>query len=125
MQLTGDATRLRIFIGEADKHRHAPLYEMIVKEARAAGLAGATAWRGVLSFGATSRIRSAKILDLSSDLPIIIEIVDDEARISAFVPRLNILLEEAESGGLVTLEKVSIIRHLHSPRGTPPSAQCS
>lgn len=119
MQLTGDAKLLRIFIGEADKHRHTPLYEAIVREARAAGLAGATAWRGVLSFGANSRIRSAKILDLSSDLPLIIEIVDDEARINAFLPRLNALFEEAQCGGLVTMEKVSIIRHVHSPRNTP------
>jgi PII-like signaling protein len=122
MQLTGDATLLRIFIGEADKHRHTPLYEAIVKEARTAGLAGATAWRGVLSFGANSRIRSAKILDLSSDLPLIIEIVDEEPRISAFLPRLNTLFEEAQCGGLVTMEKVGIIRHLHSPDATHPPA---
>jgi PII-like signaling protein len=121
MQLTGDAKLLRVFIGEADKHRHIPLYEVIVKEARTAGLAGATAWRGVLSFGATSRIRSAKILDLSSDLPLIIEIVDDETRINTFLPRLNTLLEEAQCGGLVTMEKVSVIRHVHSPRDTPPA----
>ncbi len=113
MELTGQAKLLRIFIGESDKCGHRPLYELIVKEARLAGLAGATAWRGVLSFGATSRIRSAKILDLSADLPMIIEIVDEESRIDAFLPNLNALIEEARCGGLVTMEKVNIVRHLH------------
>lgn len=113
MELNGTAKLLRIFIGESDKHGHTPLYEVIVKEARATGLAGATAWRGVLSFGATSRIRSAKILDLSADLPLIIEIVDDAGRIDAFLPRLNALIEESKCGGLVTMEQVNIVRHLH------------
>ena len=113
MELTGEAKLLRIFIGESDKLRHIPLYEVIVREAKAAGLAGATAWRGVLSFGATSHIRSAKILDLSADLPMIVEIVDDEPRIDAFLPRLNELIERARCGGLVTMEQVNVVRHLH------------
>src|ERR1035437_4929864 len=74
MELKGEAKLLRIFVGEADKHHHLAMYESIVKEARAAGLAGATAWRGAMSFGASSRIRSIKVLDLSSDLPMIVEI---------------------------------------------------
>lgn len=112
MELTGEAKLLRIFIGEADKHDHVPLYEVIVKAARSAGLSGATAWRGVLSYGGTSRIRSAKILDLSMDLPMIVEIVDDALRIDAFLPTLNALIEEAQCGGLVTVENVHVIRHV-------------
>ena len=112
MELTGEAKLLRIFIGESDKHQHLPLYEVIVREARATGLSGATAWRGVLSYGGTSRIRSAKIMDLSFDLPMIIEVVDEAARIDAFLPRLNALIEEARCGGLVTVENVHVIRHV-------------
>ena len=114
MELKGEAKLLRIFIGEADKHRHLPLFEVIVREARTAGLAGATAWRGILSYGRSSRVRSASVLDLSSDLPIVIEIVDEESKVNAFLPRLQALIEEARSGGLVTMEKVQIIRYLHA-----------
>lgn len=117
MELTGEAKLLRVFIGESDKHHHVPLYEAIVKEARSAGLSGATAWRGVLSYGGSSRIRSAKILDLSVDLPMVVEIVDEAARIDGFLPRLNALIEEAQCGGLVTVENVHVIRHvLAKPR---------
>ena len=115
MEITRQAKLLRIFIGESDKHGHTPLYEVIVKEARKAGLAGATAWKGILSFGPTARIRTAKLLDLSADLPIIIEIVDEEPKIEAFQQRLHQLFDEADSGGLATLEKVEIVRYLHSP----------
>ena len=113
MELHGEAKLLRIFIGESDKHHHLALYESIVKEARAAGLAGATAWRGAMSFGAASRIRAIKVLDLSSDLPMIVEIVDAEAKINAFLPRLQTLFDESRCGGLVTMEKVQIIKYLH------------
>ncbi len=113
MEITGDARLLRIFIGESDKIKHTTLYEIIVKEARAMGLAGATVWRGMLAFGPTSRIRSAKILDLSSDLPIIIEIADIVSRIDLFLPKLHELFEEAECGGLITLEDVKIIQYVH------------
>ena len=111
MELTGEAKLLRIFIGESDKVRHKPLYEVIVREAQAFGLAGATAWRGILAYGSTSRIKTAKILDLSSDMPVIIEITDQEAKINAFLPKLDQLFEEADSGGLVTMEKVQIIQY--------------
>jgi PII-like signaling protein len=104
---------LRIFIGEADKIAHTALYEMIVKAARRAGLAGATVWRGVFAYGPSSRVRTTKVLDLSADLPIIIEIVDSEVKIDGFIPRLNQLFEEADCGGLVTIEKVEIIRYTH------------
>ena len=113
METHGEAKLLRIFIGEMDKVKHTPLYEAIVKEAKAAGLAGATAWRGLMSFGPTSRIRTAKILDLSGDLPVIIEIVDEDSKVDAFLPVLNRLLEEARSGGLVTIEKVGVIKYAH------------
>lgn len=112
MELTGEAKLLRIFIGEADKVGHVPLYEAIVREAKAAGLAGATAWRGIIGYGSGSRIRTAKILDLSADLPVVIELTDWEARINAFLPLLDKLFGEADSGGLVTIEKVQIIKYL-------------
>ncbi len=113
MEITGEARLLRIFIGESDKIKHTALYEIIVQEARSMGLAGATVWRGMLAFGPTSRIRSAKILDLSSDLPIIIEIADIAPRIEQFLPRLHQLFEEANCGGLITIENVKIIRYVH------------
>ncbi len=113
MELKGEAKLLRIFLGESDKLRHTPLYEVIVKEARAAGLAGATAWRGILGYGPTSRIRTAKILDLSSDMPVVIEINDEEEKINRFLPKLHDLFEAAQSGGLITIEKVQVIKYLH------------
>lgn len=113
MEIKGPAKLLRIFIGESDKVRHKPLYEAIVNEARAGGLAGATVWKGVLAFGPTAHIRSAKVLDLSSDLPVIIEIVDEESKIDTFLKRLDELFEQADSGGLVTIEKVEIVRYVH------------
>lgn len=113
MELKGTAKLLRIFAGEADKIHHTPLHEMIVREARDLGLAGATVWRGILAFGPTSRIRTTKVLDLSTDLPIIIEVVDTDEKIDAFLPRLHDLFEEADCGGLVTIENVEVIRYLH------------
>ena len=82
MELKSEAKLLRIFLGEADKVKHTALYEVIVCEARKAGLAGATVWRGIMGFGPTSRIRTARILDLSTDLPIIVEIADEEEKIN-------------------------------------------
>jgi PII-like signaling protein len=113
MDLTGEAKLLRIFIGEADKLRHTPLYEAIIREARTTGLAGATAWRGVMSYGHGSHIRTAKILDLSTDLPMVIEITDCEDRINAFLPTLDQMFKEAACGGLVTIEKVQVITYTH------------
>ena len=84
-----DAKLLRIFLGESDKVKHTAMYEAIVREARRAGLAGATAWRGIMGFGPTSRIRTARILDLSTDLPIIVEIADEEEKINRFLPVLH------------------------------------
>jgi len=113
MELSAESKLLRIFIGESDKVKHGPLYEAIIREARAVGLAGATAWRGLMSFGPTSHVRTAKILDLSSDLPVIIEIVDTEEKINAFLPRLSEMFEEAGCGGLVTIEKVNTLKYVH------------
>ena len=114
MELMGPSKLLRVFVGEADKLHHTALYEVIVREARAAGLAGATAWRGLLAFGPSSRLHAARVLDLSADLPIIVEIVDTAEKIDAFVPRVNELFEQSGGGGLVTLEKVDVIQYRHA-----------
>src|SRR5882762_5319252 len=113
MKLEGEGSLLRIYLGELDKWRHQPLYEAIVLKARELGLAGATVLRGPMGFGANSHLHTAKILRLSEDLPVLIEIVDKEDKISAFLPELDKLMGD----GLVTLEKVRIIRY----RGTAPS----
>ena len=115
MEIRGTAKLLRVFVGESDKVGHTPLYEVIVKEARERHLAGATAWRGILGFGPTARMRTAKLLDLSSDLPIVLEIVDEEKKVDDFIPVLHELFEKADSGGLVTIEKVDVIRYVHRP----------
>src|SRR5262249_59893102 len=95
MKITGDGKLLRIFIGESDTlHGHA-LYDVIVRKARELGLAGATVWRGIEGFGAASRIHTAKILRLSEDLPILIEIVDSEDKIRAALPQVYELIEAA------------------------------
>ena len=107
MQIPRDAVLLRIFIGEDDKVRGRPLYEAIVLKARELQLAGATILRGPMGFGHSSRLHTAKILRLSEDLPIVIEIVDSEEKIEAFLPQL----EEMMSSGLVTLEKVQVLQY--------------
>lgn len=104
MILPKDGKLLRIFIGETDKHDGVPLYEWIVRQAREQGLAGATVLRGLEGFGAHSRLHTAKILRLSADLPIVIEIVDIEEKIEAFLPTID----EAIGEGLATLEKVEV-----------------
>ena len=88
------------------------LYEVIVRQAKEAGLAGATALKGVLGFGATARIRTAKLLDLSADLPMVVEIVDEQARVEAFQQQLAKLFEQSNCGGLVTLENIRVVRYL-------------
>ncbi len=115
MKISGQAVLLRVFVGESDKVGHLPLYEAIVKHARDADLAGATVLKGVLGFGATARIRTQKILDLSSDLPMIIEIVDEEDKITAFQRDLAVLFQKAACGGLVTLENIRVIHYLPQP----------
>ena len=102
--LPKDGTLLRIFVGESDKHQGSPLYEWIVRKAREQGLAGATVLRGLEGFGAHSRLHTAKILRLATDLPIVIEIVDTEDNIQAFLP----VIDDAIGEGLATLEKVEV-----------------
>ena len=121
MELKAEATLLRIFLGESDKVQHTALYEAIVKEARRLGLAGATAWRGITGFGPTSRLRTARILDLSTDLPIIVEIADEEEKINRFLPVLHDLFESAQSGGLITIENVKVIKYLHGKDTEQPN----
>jgi PII-like signaling protein len=111
MKLEKDAKLLRIFLGELDKHKGIPLYEALVLEARKEGIAGATVFRGILSYGASSRIHSAKLLDLSMDLPIIVEIVDTNEKLDAFLPVADRLIEEAGCGALITLEAAEVIRY--------------
>jgi PII-like signaling protein len=107
VKLDGEGFLLRIYIGEQDKWHHQPLYEAIVLKARELGLAGATVLRGPMGFGAHSHLHTAKILRLSEDLPVLIEIVDKEEKIDAFLPELDKMLGD----GLVTLEKVRVITY--------------
>jgi hypothetical protein len=111
MKITGEGKLLRIFIGESDKVHGRPLYEAIVHKARELGLAGATVWRGIEGYGARSLIHTAKILRLSEDLPLVIELVDTEEKIRAALPDLDALMEASGGGGLVTLEKAEIIKY--------------
>jgi len=112
MHIQGEAKLLRIFIGESDISHHTPVYERIVIEARKAGLAGATVFKGIMGYGGTSRIHTAKILRLSEDLPLIIEIVDEEEKIENFLPIVDQIFEEANCGGLITIEKANIIKYI-------------
>ena len=110
MKIEGEGQLLRIFIGESDRWEGKPLYEAIIRKARELGLAGATVLRGMEGFGAHSRIHTAKILRLSEDLPIVVEIVDKEERIEQFIPELDRMVDE----GLITLEKVRILAYRHT-----------
>ena len=107
MQISEDAVLLRIFIGEGDRHHHRPLYEAIVTRAREMHLAGATVLRGPMGFGHGAHLHTAKILRLSEDLPVVIEIVDTEDRIRAFVEEIEPMVDS----GLITLEKATVIRY--------------
>ena len=111
MKIVGDGKLLRIFVGESDRHAGHALYDAIVLKARELGLAGATVWRGIEGYGAGSRIHTAKILRLSEDLPILVEIVDTEEKIRAALPHFDAMMEASGSGGLVTLEKAEIIKY--------------
>ncbi len=112
MVIPQDAVLLRIYIGESDRWQHKPLYEAIVLKAREIHLAGATVLRGPMSFGKSSRLHTSKILRLSLDLPLIIEIVDSEEKIQEFLPVLDTMM----GGGLVTMEKVKCLQY----RGVAP-----
>jgi PII-like signaling protein len=108
MQIPEEATLLRIFLGESDHHDGKPLYEAIVLKARELHLAGATVLRGVMGFGRSSRLHTAKVLRLSEDLPIVVEIADTEEKIQALLP----WLEGVVSGGLITMERARVIRYV-------------
>src|SRR5439155_12687885 len=112
MQIPHEAMLLRIFIGESDRWAHKALYEAIVLKARELHLAGATVFRGAMGFGKSSRLHTAKILRLSMDLPIVIEIVDSEQKVQSFLPTLDQMM----GGGLVTMEKVQCLHY----RGAEP-----
>ncbi len=109
MELPTDSKLLRIFVGEIDKIGHKPLYECILFEARKAGLAGCTVIRGVMSFGASSIVHTARFIDISEDLPIIVEIVDHEEKVNAFVDTVDALMQKAACGGLITIEKAGVL----------------
>lgn len=110
MKLPEEGMLLRIFVGETDQYKNKALYEQIVIKARELNLAGATVIRGIMGFGADSRMHSAKLLRLSEDLPILIELVDTEENLNKLLP----FLDEAVTEGLITLEKVRVIKYRHS-----------
>jgi PII-like signaling protein len=112
MKIPETGLLIRIFIGESDSYDGIPLYEAIVKHARKLNVAGATVIRGIMGFGATSRIHSSKMLRLSEDLPIIIELVDSEEKINALMP----FLDEHVKEGLITMESVKVIKYRHSKK---------
>jgi PII-like signaling protein len=112
MQIPRDAVLLRVFVGESDRWEHRPLYEAIVLKAREMHLAGATVLRGPMGFGKSSRLHTTKILRLSLDLPLVIEIVDSEEKVQGFLPVLDRMIK----GGLVTLENVKVLEY----RGAAP-----
>ena len=111
MTLDRHSKLVRIFIGELDKYKGKPLYEALVLTARENGIAGATVVRGILSYGASSRIHAAKLLDLSADLPIIVEIVDTDKKIDEFVSIANQMIEQAKCGALITIEAAEVIHY--------------
>jgi PII-like signaling protein len=113
MKLPSRACLLRVFIGETDKHGGKPLYELLVELARKRGLAGATAIRGFLGYGANSRVHTSRILRISEDMPVVVEIVDTREKLEAFLPELDGLVSE----GLVTMEEVSVIFYRHNAAG--------
>jgi len=114
MKLEGDAQLLRIFVGESDRWQGKPVYEAIVLKARELHLAGATVLRGPMGFGANSRLHTVKVLRLSEDLPIVIEIVDTPEKIETLLPHIDEMVTE----GLVTLEKVHVIKYVSKTSGS-------
>jgi PII-like signaling protein len=116
MQIPHEAVLLRVFIGESDRWEHKPLYEAIVLKAREMHLAGATVLRGPMGFGKSSRLHTAKILRLSADLSLVIEIVDSDEKIQSFLP----VLDQMMGGGLLTLEKVRVIDYRAGPAPEAP-----
>jgi hypothetical protein len=111
MNLDRNSKLLRIFLGELDKYDGKPLHESLVLAAKKQGIAGATVFRGILSYGASSRIHSAKLLDLSLDLPITVDIIDTQDKIDQFINTANEMIERAGCGALITIESVEVIHY--------------
>ncbi len=111
MENNPNAKILRIFIGESDNYRHKPLFEAIVYEAKKRGLSGATVTRGIMGFGPNSKVQTTKLFEISSDLPLIIEIVDIDEKIREFSIIVEQFFEESKSGGLITIENAEVIRY--------------
>jgi hypothetical protein len=116
MKIAGQGKLLRIFVGESDRWHGRPLYQAIVERVRAEGLAGATVLRGIEGFGADSRLHTARLLRLSEDLPVVIEIVDSAEQIDRILPALD----EMVGDGMVTLERVEVIAYRGKPGDKPP-----
>lgn len=114
MRLTGTALRLTVYLGEGDQWHHRPLYSEIVRRAHDAGLAGASVFRGVEGFGASSLVHTTRLLSLSEDLPVAVVIVDTDERVRAFLPELDELVDE----GLVVLDEVEVVRYVGRDAGT-------
>ncbi len=112
MQPAEECLRLRVYAGESDQWERRPLYEAIVLKARSEGLAGATVFRSPMGFGATSRIHTAKILNLSTDLPVVIEIIDSKLKIEAFLDKLQAMV----LGGMITVEPVRVVHYRHEKK---------
>jgi uncharacterized protein len=115
MKVPRDAVLLRIFLGESDRFEHRPLYEAIVLKARELHMGGATVLRGPMGFGPSSRLHTAKILRLSEDLPMVVEIVDSQEKIDAFLPVLDAMM----GSGLITIEKVTVLQYGHRSEARP------
>jgi len=109
-KLVGEQLLMRIFIGEGDRYEHKPLYEALVELFRNEGLAGATVLRGVSGFGASRVYHTQKLLDLSANLPLVVEVVDSQEKINAIMPRIDAMM----GGGMITLEKATVIRYGHA-----------
>jgi hypothetical protein len=109
--LNGDSKLLRVFIGEMDKYDHSPLYEAILFKAKENEMAGCTVIRGVLSYGASSIVHTSKLIDISEDLPIIVEIIDTDEKIISFAKLVGEMMEASDCGGIVTIEHASVIHY--------------
>jgi uncharacterized protein len=115
MELATDSKLLRIFIGEIDKIGHQPLYEAILFAAKKQGMAGCTVLRGIMSYGASSKVHTARLIDISIDLPIVVEIVDTEEKVNQFMEVVDGLMAKAACGGLITIEKAIVLYYKPGP----------
>jgi PII-like signaling protein len=108
MELNGDSKLMRVFIGEIDKLHHEILYEVMLRKAKEEGMSGCSVFRGIMGFGASSKVHQAKLIEISEDLPVTIEVIDHEDKIAAFVSLMGSLLDEAGCGGLITVENANV-----------------